>query len=271
MHWQDHGITLHQHLLGEKALRLTLLTREHGLHHGTIKRSRRKVMSYDISTVVDVTWKARLEDHLGVFYLEEKENYLHGILSHPLKLAGVQAAVALCYHCLPERDPCPPVFNSLYALLQNLGAPSLAPRRDQEAWSWVLDYIAFEMTLLRATSMGLQMNGCAAHQPDKHDVACTQDPAYLSPRTGRSVCEAAAAPYKDKLLPLPRFLTQGAWAAGQFHLTPTPPQDTYSLKKGLEALEISRYFFERTFFAPHGISIPDARARFITLLQKKAK
>ena len=40
-------------------------------------------------------------------------------------------------------------------------------------------------------------------------TGATEDLAYVSPRTGRAVSRAAAGPYKEKLLPLPGFLSTG--------------------------------------------------------------
>jgi DNA repair protein RecO (recombination protein O) len=82
----------------------------------------------------------------------------------------------------------------------------------------------------------------------------TEDLAYVSPKTGRAVSREAAAPYVEKLLPLPVFLSTGGL-----------PADFEELRQGLD---LTGYFLERHVFWPHNKPLPPARARLIESLQR---
>ncbi|HKH67050.1 MAG TPA: DNA repair protein RecO C-terminal domain-containing protein, partial [Reyranella sp.] len=70
----------------------------------------------------------------------------------------------------------------------------------------------------------------------------------------RAVSAAAAAPYKEKLIELPAFLSTGGL-----------PADGEELRKGLD---LTGYFLERHVFWPHNKPLPAARARFMETLQR---
>lgn len=59
--------------------------------------------------------------------------------------------------------------------------------------------LGFELALLDELGLGLDLSACAL-------TGAVDGLAYVSPRTGRAVTEAAGAPWADRLLPLPRCL-----------------------------------------------------------------
>jgi DNA repair protein RecO (recombination protein O) len=71
----------------------------------------------------------------------------------------------------------------------------------------------------------------------------------VSPRSGRAVSRAAGEPYRDKLMRLPRFLHGDVEAASAADLA--------------DAFALAGFFLERHAFAPRGLPLPDARARFV--------
>ena len=60
---------------------------------------------------------------------------------------------------------------------------------------------------------------------------------------------AAGEPYRDKLMRLPRFLQDDVEAASAADLA--------------DAFTLAGFFLERHAFAPRGLALPDARARFV--------
>jgi len=68
------------------------------------------------------------------------------------------------------------------------------------------------------------------------------------------VSEAAGAPYREKLLPLPGFL-RGESA------TPSP-------RDVLDGLRLAGFFLEQRVFAPHQRKLPAARSRYVDALAK---
>ncbi|MEM7653757.1 MAG: DNA repair protein RecO, partial [Pseudomonadota bacterium] len=67
MEWSDEGIVLSARRHGESAAIVTLFTREHGRHAGLVRggTSRKVAGMLQPGNEVAVTWRARLEDHLG--------------------------------------------------------------------------------------------------------------------------------------------------------------------------------------------------------------
>ena len=61
----------------------------------------------------------------------------------------------------------------------------------------------FEAQVLAECGFRLDLSRCAA-------TGAREDLAYVSPRSGRAVSLAAGAPWRDRLLPLPAFLREGA-------------------------------------------------------------
>ncbi len=66
--------------------------------------------------------------------------------------------------------------------------------------------------------------------------------------------QAAGAPYREKLLPLPAFL-RGADA--------TPAREDV-----LDGLRLAGFFLEQRVFAPHQHKLPAARSRYVDALTR---
>ena len=65
--------------------------------------------------------------------------------------------------------------------------------------NWPVAYLSWETSLLEDLGFGLDLGSCGA-------TGATDDLAFVSPKTGRAVCRAAAQGYEDRLLPLPNVL-----------------------------------------------------------------
>ena len=83
------------------------------------------------------------------------------------------------------------------------------------------------------------------------------DLAYVSPRSGRAVSRAAGEGYRDKLMRLPAFLR-----------SEDPPSSPSELA---DAFALTGFFLDRHAFAPRGLPLPEARARFVAALSRTAR
>jgi len=72
MEWTDEGIVLGARRHGESAAIVELMTRSHGRHLGIVRggRSRRQQPVLQPGNRVALTWRARIEEHLGTFAVE---------------------------------------------------------------------------------------------------------------------------------------------------------------------------------------------------------
>ena len=235
MEWTDSGIVLGARRHGESAEIVTALTQAHGRHAGLVRSARRAAGTYEPGNLVSLRWRARLDEHLGNFTGELVRSFAAAVLDDPLRLAGLAAACALVDAALPEREPHDKVFESLNALL--------AAIYEAKTPEWQSAFVRFEIDLLRDLGFGLDLSKCAA-------TGTIEELSFVSPKTGRAVSRDAGQPYCSKLLALPPFLTSN-------DVPPPSPRDV------AEGLALTGYFLERHVFAPHGKTIPAARARLI--------
>jgi DNA repair protein RecO (recombination protein O) len=248
--WTDDAIVLSARRHGESAAIVSLLTRAHGRHAGLVPggAGRRARGVYEPGNRVSASWRARLSEHLGHYACELAESRAAGLLDDALRLAGLSAATALVDAALPEREPHARLFDSLDGLIARLCVAPLGA-------AWAAYYVRFELDLLAELGFGLDLGRCAA-------TGRSDDLAFVSPKTGRAVSAAAAAPYRDRLLPLPVFLTHGADAAA------------VPVEILLSGFRLTGFFLDRHVFAHQPVKdterLPAARDRLVRLLQRSA-
>lgn len=233
MEWIDEGIVLGVKRHGETSVILELMTQERGRHLGLVRGGTgarlRAVLQPGNS--LRATWRARLDDHLGHYLVEGINLRAAGFLAAAHALHGVTHLAALC-RLLAEREPHAGIHAALEAILNALDDPAaVAPM-----------VARFELAFLGELGFGLDLDSCAV-------TGTTADLIYVSPRSGRAVSRTAGEPYRDKLLPLPRFLHEEVEAASPAELA--------------DAFALAGFFLERHAFAPRGLALPDARARFV--------
>lgn len=190
MEWRDEGALLSVRPHGESAAIIEVFTAAHGRHAGVVRggASRRIAPILQPGAQLDVTWRARLDQHIGAFTVEPIRAR-SAVLGDRLALAGLNAVCALLQFALPERDPHPELYAKSVGLLDALGT----------AADWPQTYLMWELALLEELGFGLDLSECALS-------GATQDLAYVSPRTGRAVARQAAGEWADRLLPLPPCL-----------------------------------------------------------------
>jgi DNA repair protein RecO (recombination protein O) len=230
MEWTDEGIVLGTRRHGESSVILEAMTRAHGRHLGLVRGgsgSRLRAVLQPGNTV-RVNWRARLDEHLG-HYMVEGLRLRAEFLGDSCAVYGVTHLAALC-RLLPERDPHAIVCEALEAILEQMDA------------SAAMGVVQFEMLLLAELGFGLELDACAA-------TGARGDLVYVSPKSGRAVSAQAGAPWRDKLLRLPPFLS-GADAAP-------------SAQELAEGFDLTGYFLAHRVFEPRGLAASEARAGFI--------
>ena len=191
MEWSDRGIVLSARRHGESSAVVSALTAAHGRHAGLVRGAKRAGGTFEPGNLVQLRWRARLEDHLGNFQAELMHSFAAAVLDDPLKLAALTSACALVDTALAERERHDKVFESLSGLLAAL--------EQGTSTDWQGIYVRFEFDLLTDLGFGLDLSQCAA--TGRNDTLI-----FVSPKTGRAVSAAAGEPYRDRLLPLPGFL-----------------------------------------------------------------
>ncbi|MEK1891474.1 MAG: DNA repair protein RecO [Phyllobacterium sp.] len=239
MEWRDEGIILGTRRHGETSAILELMTREHGRHLGLVRggRSRRMQPMLQAGNRVDVIWRARMDEHLGMMQVEPVSFAAARLIDQPVALYGLQLAAAHL-RLLPERDPHQNLFEILNVILEHCDNSLIAGEL----------LLRFELTMLEELGFGLDLKTCAATGGD-------QNLAYVSPKSGRAVSRDAGAPWADKLLEMPAFMS-------------SPTVRAASLAEVTTAFHLTGFFFNRHIWEPRAQRSPEARNGFLAALAR---
>lgn len=184
MKLESDGILIGIRPLNERDSLAHIFTREYGMLSGVLrgavvaKKNRALVGQIGVAS-----WNARLDSQLGTFHWEPTENIVAPLMMNAKKLSFMNAAFALIASLLPERESYATLYDSTIKMLRNL------LQNDSE-------YIDWETGLLRELGFALDLSHCSG-------CGRTNNLNYLSPKTGRAVCDDCAAPYINKLYKLP--------------------------------------------------------------------
>jgi DNA repair protein RecO (recombination protein O) len=238
MEWTDEAIVLGMRRHGEANAILEVMTRAHGRHLGLVRggAGSRLRPILQPGNGVGVTWRARLDEHLGHFVVEGMRLRAGAFMTAAHAAYGITHLAALC-RLLPERDPHEAVHEALEAVLDHLDDRRLAAAL----------VARFELALLGELGFGLDLDQCAA-------TGALADLIYVSPKTGRAISRVAGAPWRDRLLRLPAFLHEDG--------APAPDDIT-------AAFALTGFFLVRHVYEPRGGVLPDARERFIAAVLRE--
>ena len=233
MRWESNGLILNFSKYNEKSYILEIFTEEHGKHKGIIRglHSKNKRSIIEPGNEVFATWSGRLETHLGNYNVEPIKLWSSHILQFKDKLSAISSICSLISLTMAERQPNPLIYFSSKKLIE-----IVASTRDD----WVREYVFWEMQLLSEIGYGLDLERCAV-------TSKSSDLVYVSPSSGRAVTNEGAGDFKNKLLPLPKFMTDF--------------KANYDNDDIYNALNLTEFFFKKRFFLPNNLNFPQSRNR----------
>ncbi|HWA18550.1 MAG TPA: DNA repair protein RecO [Devosia sp.] len=208
MQWSSNGLIIGVRRHGETSVIAEAMVAGRGRHLGLVRggRSSKLAATLQPGNTVQLTWRARLDEHLGTFAVELIDARAAELIADRTRLYLSQL---LCEHLrlLPERDP----HDRLLGLAVNLLDDGQTPLQVG------MELARFELSLLDELGFGLDLSACAV-------TGAATDLTHVSPKTGRAVSREPAKPYCDRLLRLPQFLISDAPAtaadlANAFRLT----------------------------------------------------
>lgn len=223
---------------GEASAIIDVFTAAHGRHAGVVRggASRKMAAVMQPGSQLAVTWRARLDNHIGAFTVEPLQSRA-GLLGDRLALSGLNAICAMLRVSLAEREAHPQLWRATMALLAALEANP----------DWPPEYLRWELLLLEEIGFGLDLGRCAV-------TGARDDLAFVSPKTGRAVSRAGAGGWADRLFLLPPCLL------GQGQAT--------AVELG-QGLAITGHFLTRGLMPlSNGRPLPAARARLVALLER---
>ncbi len=237
--WRDDAALLSVRPFGETSVIIEVFSAAHGRHAGVVRggTSRKVAPFLQPGAQLSVTWKARLDSHLGSFAVEPLRSRAAAAMGNRLALAGLNALCSLLSMVLPEREAHPALYDRTVGLLDLLGQSEI----------WPLAYLRWEQALLDEMGFGLDLSACAVRGVNE-DLIC------VSPRSGRAVSREAAGEWADRMLPLPPVL------AGKGDATHA---------EIVSALGTTGYFIEHRLISSLGDKpMPAARARLIEAIAR---
>ena len=246
MEWTDEGIVLGVRRHGESSAIVELLTREHGRHLGLVRggaSSRMRPLLQPGNSVTAV-WRARLDEHLGMYTLEGTRLRAAALLASSHAVYGVTHLAALA-RLLPERDPHEDIYDMLQHTLDDFEDAGLA----------AVHLVRFELARLGELGFGLDLENCAA-------TGETTDLVYVSPKSGGAVSRTAGEPWRDRLLRLPSFLRQGEEEASR-------SDQALSDQDLQDGFQLTGMFLLRHVLEPRGQGHSDARDGFINAVIRR--
>lgn len=240
MEWRDEGILLWVRRHGEKNAIIEALTAQHGRHAGLVRggAGRETATLMQPGAQLSLEWSARLAEHLGTYKIDLIRARAGTIMTDRNALGCLNAISALLVEFLAEREPNSDMYLSTVKLVDALA--------DRDPF-WPARYAIWELQLLEVVGFGLDLTTCAS-------TGTRDDLAYVSPRSGRAVCRSAGAPFADRMLPLPGFLSGG---------------EDPSIGDVREALRMIGYFFKNWVCDSFDVEdLPESRARLLRLLSR---
>jgi DNA repair protein RecO (recombination protein O) len=191
-----------------------------------------------VGAQLDLTWKARLQDHLGSFKVELVRARTVHAMSDRILAAGLTSVSTILSRVLPERQAYDNFYRTTEDLLDLLNQPNI----------WPMAYLRWELELLTVLGYGLDLSKCAVS-------GSTEKLRYVSPRTGRAISEQAAGEWVSKLLHLPSIILKGSGNSDSI----------------IDGLKLTGYFLTKKVFNELSVRSPvSERQRFVDLLSQKA-
>ncbi|API58347.1 DNA repair protein RecO [Tardibacter chloracetimidivorans] len=226
---------------GEHGAIARLMTHEAGLLPGYVRggRSRRLRPVLLPGNMVQAEYRARVPEQLAQLSVELVHSRAP-LLAERLPSTAIDWLTTLTAATLPEGQPYPALFNTLEAVLS-------AVESANSARGWAPSVIRYELLLLAQLGFALDLSHCAGGG-DAGDLA------YVSPKSSIAVSRAMGAPYAERLLPLPGFLTGGDAAPGWEQIA--------------EGFRLTGYFLARDILTGKLADICETRERLIERLAR---
>ena len=238
MDWREEGVLLAVRKHGETSAIIDVFTEGRGRHAGVVRggTSRKIAPILQPGAQLDLSWRARLEEHLGAFTVEPLRSRAD-LMGARDTLAALNAGTALLAFVLPEREAHPVLYQRSLSVLDMIGVGDF----------WRLAYLRWELALLDDLGFGLDLGRCAV--TDRSDNL-----VFVSPKSGRAVSRAGAGEWADRMLPLsPALVGQGEGG----------DQDV------LVGLQVTGHFLGQHFAPTLGDRpLPAARQRFVDLIAR---
>lgn len=238
----DQAINLIARRTAENDALLEVFSKNHGRIHAYVYggASKKKRALLEKGLKVNLEYRAKNEDTLGYFDRIEPISNIADLMSEHAALNAISSICALIREAIPEKLAYPALFDATEILLETI---SNNPE-------WPAVYVTWEVGLLSHCGFGLQLNECAIS-------GSKENLCWVSPRTGCAATYEAGLPYQDKLLKLPKFLSESKTTIFEGDIA--------------DGLALTGHFIERDLLGQAKKQMPEARAQLIYALGRAGR
>jgi len=223
MEWKDTAIVLNLNRYSDSLTIVSCLTSKYGVCKGAIKNTKNGRSSSAIGNIVSVSWRGRLEGHLGRFDIMSYESIYPFVYDNKEKMNSIMSLCDLFNTSLAPKEPNKVLYDYLEDFLYSI---------KYKEKDWLKRLLFIEVELLSHMGFGLDITKCAVSGE-------TIGLEYISPKTGRAISKAIGDPYESKLFKLPKIFQDFT--------------SSYNKDEMLYALKITKYFLEKN------ITLPESR------------
>lgn len=227
---EDNGIIISSSKFGDKGFVVKIFSQQHGIIKGFIQGQKKNSQLVQQGNLISFKFTARLEEHLGRITASMEKAYPLLNYSSYVKMLSISSLCSIFDKVLQERENMESLYGQFITFLENL-----------DSADWLKQYALFETIILSECGFGLDISSCAL-------TGETSGLYYISPKTGAAATKSAGELYKDKLFIIPEFFLENS-------AKPT-------ISEIVEALNISRYFLAKSFFAENDNNIPTPASNF---------
>ena len=227
---KDEGYVLNAKKYGEKALIVTLFSLNKGkitgfVSDGLMPKNRG---IFQIGNKIFFEASARLEENMRRLYrIELIEPNAVMMMTDIKRLELMSAVLPIMLRILNENEQ----TDELYEIIGKF----FKAKDIKEMLTW---YAYFEFSALAYLGIGLELESCAV-------TGQTENLAYVSPKTGKAVCQKIGAPYHDRLFLYPHFVVD--------------KNTTPSYAEIFNVLRMTEFFLRQNFFKFHNLPMPKTR------------
>lgn len=227
---------------GEKSAIVTVVCPELGKVVGYVQGalSKRNLGIYQLGNRISFNAYARVEENMLTFKgVELVAAHTADFVLDIHKTSALASMCRLLDSCIAENDDLGSFFNIVDDFFKHINEDN-----------WLVYYSFFEFYLLEFLGIGLDVKQCAV-------TGSHENLRYISPKTGRAVCEAVGAPYHDKLYAYPQYIVARNYLPTNAAV--------------VDVLKMTGSFLSKNFLRQHNLQLPENRAdllRVLTLVPK---
>lgn len=188
---------------------------------------KKKLSTFQLGNLLKIEAYARVDDNMLSLKVELGAPLAVNFLASAKKLHTLVCFCGLCNACLPEMENLERFYYYVDSFFNLINEDN-----------WLTHYAYFEFYLLDYLGVGLDLSECSA-------TGKTENLQYVSPKTGKAVCEEAGFIYKEKLFAYPHFIIERNYFPHPCELA--------------DLLKMTGFFLYKNFFATHGLKFPQNR------------